>query len=353
MLTPDRLIFVVSAPRTGSTLLSQVLNGTSQIHAPPEPHLIPPLAHLGFYGNVDKAPYDPLQSAKALRHVIQQLPHQEADYLAALRAYTDTLYERLLPPNKGYFLDKTPANALCLPFLGKLYPNARYIVLSRHPAALFASYAESFFGGDYEAAVAFNPILVRYIPAIAAFLRQSDIPFLHVHYEDFVATPEQSLSRICAYLNVPFEPTALNYQPPPPGLGDPVGLKQYRRPHAHSIDRWGAELAAHRLRYEVVARQIAQVDPSDLEILGYPLRHFWKPMEEADPAGWTPRKIDLDRFQAQRRGLRWLKKLAHPGSGLHQGLSSARFYMDVLIRDTFADYRHAPKTHPKKPISEE
>lgn len=355
----ERLIFLVGPPRSGSTLLMRVLNATDQIYSRPEPHLMGPLAHLGFYGNVDKAAYDQLQAADAIREIVRDLPGGEADYTRALRAYADTIYEGLLrlSPRAGserherYFLDKTPANALVLPFLGAVYPRARYIVLTRHPAAIFASFAESFFDGDYEAAVRFNPVLVRYIPAMARFLRQKDVPFLHVKYEDLVTEPERTLERICAYLEIPFDPGALDYtrkRVDGKGLGDPVGVQKHARPVSSSKDTWGAEFAANPDRAEVVARQIAMVEPADLETWGYPLDTFWKPMQDADPAAWKPRKIALDRFQKQRRLLRWLRRAA-TGSAFGRVLGKVRFACDVILREGFADYARLPM--PERPPS--
>lgn len=339
----ERLIFLVGPPRSGSTLLMRVLNATSKIYSRPEPHLMGPIAYLGLYDKVDKAPYDELQAAEAVREIVKDLPGGEADYLDALRAYSDGVYGRLLALSKNnerYFLDKTPANSLLLPFLGKLYPRAKYIVLTRHPAAIFASYAESFFDGDYEAAATFNPILVRYIPAMARFLRQTEVPFCHVRYEELVTDPEGTLKKISAYLDIPFEPDALNYKKKAvegSGLGDPVGVKKHDRPVASSKDTWGAEFAANRDRYEVVARQIAVVDPADLETWGYPLETFWKPMEDADPASWKPRKIELDKFQKQRRLLRWLRRTAKT-TALGPLLQKLRFACDVILREGFSDY---------------
>ena len=159
----NKLIFLISTPRSGSTLLMRVMNATSYIYSRPEPHLIPPLAHLGFWETVEKAPYDQLQSQQAIREIVECLPLGDKGYFDACRAYTDSIYSQLFQAEASsknlYFLDKTPANALVLPFLTKLYPKARYIVLTRHPAAIFSSYAESFFDGDYDAAVNFNPIL--------------------------------------------------------------------------------------------------------------------------------------------------------------------------------------------------
>ena len=50
----DRLVFLIGSPRSGSTLLSRVLGAHPAIFAPEEPHLITPLAHLGYYDSVGK-----------------------------------------------------------------------------------------------------------------------------------------------------------------------------------------------------------------------------------------------------------------------------------------------------------
>lgn len=115
-----------------------------------------------------------LRAVDAIRGFVAELPDGERDYLDVCRAYTDVLYGRALAKSgKQRFLDKTPAYGLVLPFLARLYPRAKYVVLTRHPAAIFCSFAESFFEGDFEAANVFNPILDRYgaraLPARAAF----------------------------------------------------------------------------------------------------------------------------------------------------------------------------------------
>lgn len=338
----ERLIFLVGPPRSGSTLLMRVLHATRQIHSRPEPHLVGPLAHLGFYANVDRAPFDHLQAADAAREFVRDLPRGEHDYLDALRAYTDVMYGRMLaaaPGGERYFLDKTPANALCLDFLGKLYPRAKYVVLTRHPAAIFASFAESFFDGDYADAAAFNPVISRYVPAMARFLRQTEVPTCHVRYEELVTAPEETLRRISDYLEIPFDPEALQYKRKEvaSGLGDPVGVNKHDRPVATSKDTWGAELAANPARREVVARQVAECEPADLATWGYPLDAFWAPMEAADPAAWRPRKLELDAFQRQRKLLRWLRRVArHPS--VSPWIDRLARVLTVVRREGFAEY---------------
>src|SRR5215470_6087924 len=131
-----------------------MIGAHSLIYSRPEPHLLTPLAHLGYYAKVDKAPYDHVLAAESVREFVAALPAGEQDYIDACRAYCDTLYARMLAtkPGKKFFLDKTPAYALVLDFIARLYPAAKYVVLTRHPLAVFSSFAESFFDSNYEAA---------------------------------------------------------------------------------------------------------------------------------------------------------------------------------------------------------
>src|SRR5260370_1766030 len=87
----SRLLFVIGPPRSGSTLLMRMLSSHSAIYSRAEPHLLTPLAHLGYYDTVDTAPFDHLQAAQAVREFVADLPSGEQDYLDAFRAYTDLL----------------------------------------------------------------------------------------------------------------------------------------------------------------------------------------------------------------------------------------------------------------------
>ena len=224
----ERLIFLIGAPRSGTTLLARMLGAHSAVHQRAEPHLITPIAHLGYYAKVQKAPYDPQNAEQAIRELVADLPRGEEDYLDALRAYADTLYGRLLAaaPGKRFFLDKTPAYALVLPFLTRLYPKAHYVVLTRHPLAVLSSWVESFFDGDYQVALDHNPLLARYVPALARMLRERPVPFVHVKYEELVREPETHFRRVCDHLGIPFEAEAIAYGEKgdaPTGLDDVTG----------------------------------------------------------------------------------------------------------------------------------
>jgi len=203
----DQLLFIIGSPRSGSTLLARMLGAHPEIFAPAEPHLLTPLAHLGYFERVDEAPYDPIIAQGGIRELVAALPGGEGDYVAALRGYTDAVYGAMRGASGArYLLDKTPAYALVLPFVATLYPRARYIVLTRHPLAVWSSYVESFFDGDHDTAHAFNPLLERYVPAIARFLREGAVPQCHVRYEQLVADPEAEMRKLCEFVEVDFAP---------------------------------------------------------------------------------------------------------------------------------------------------
>ncbi|MFT4977708.1 MAG: hypothetical protein ACI8S6_003615 [Myxococcota bacterium] len=327
----ERLVFLISAPRSGSTLLTRIVNATAHVHSRPEPHLITPLAHLGFWRRVHNAPYDPIVSQRAQRQLIAELPGGDADYLAACRAYTDAIYGPLLKSGgKRYFLDKTPAYALALPFLMQLYPRARYLVLTRHPAAIFSSHADSFFDGDDAAAARHNPVLARYIPPIAALLRDPPEHCLHLRYEDLVAEPEQALDRIGRLLGCSLDPAALDYQQAPlrgEGPGDPLGVHRHYRPVTESSDRWAREMADHPGRFEAIEAQLGVVAPEDLALWGYPEETLWASLDGSR----ARRRRRWDRFSVQRRVLLLGRALARR-RGVRQAVVSLRDGCELLLR---------------------
>jgi len=335
----NKLLFVIGPPRSGSTLLMRMLSSHSAIYSRAEPHLLTPLAHLGFYDTVDAAPFDYLQAQQSVREFVADLPSGEEDYLDACRAYTDILYGRMLEARgkgKPLFLDKTPANALVLPFITRLYPRARYVVLTRHPAAIWSSYANSFFDGDYVAARKFNPVLNRYVPAMARFVRERRVPFVRVGYEDLVQQPEAEMRRVFEFLGLPFEPETIEYgkhEHESKGLGDPLGVQQHTRPVTDSVEKWAHELTADPAKLAIVRDMVGLIDDADLETWGFPRATFFAPVEVAARAGARPPAPPplFDRYRLQRKLLVMLRRdIQHNAFG--RAVKRVRLVCDVLLR---------------------
>ena len=335
-----RMLFVISSPRSGSTMLERMLESHTMILGGPEPHLLTPLAHLGVWDKVDKAPYDHVLAAESQRLFIQNLPEKEQDYWDACRAYCDVLYGRYLgTTGKSVCLDKTPAYGLVLPFMMKVFPDAKYVVLTRHPLATFSSFANSFFDGDYQTAQDYNPLLNRYVPALASFLRQTRVPHIHVRYEDLVKEPEMWMERIYEHIGVPFEKDTIDYgskskgEGERKGLGDPIGVKQHSRPTTASVKKWVEDLAADESKLRLMQTIVDQLAPEDLETLGYPLDTLWQPFEEARGATVAPKKQKLSRYRLQRKAIVKLRAVAQKGGLVGKALKKIQLTCDVLLRE--------------------
>ncbi|MEM6533654.1 MAG: sulfotransferase [Myxococcota bacterium] len=333
-MATDSLAFILCTPRSGSTLLQRMLGAHSQIYTHPEPHLLTPLYYGGYFANVDAAPYDHINAGAALRELCEELPRGEEDYLDALRAYARTVYDRVREPTGlPIFLDKTPAYGLVASFVAKLFPNARFVVLTRHPMAIWHSQAHSFFGGDYRAALETNPLVEPYLASLGQFLREKPVDFVHVRYEDLVSEPETHMRRILSAWDLPFEPNTVEYgnaKHISKSYGDPMSVEKHRRPVVSSREAWASDLKSRPDALATARALIKRCNPEDLAAWGYPLDSFWDALGEADERATNP----LSRFNSY-----WLKRQVLLGlrrnigdNALGNTVRRVRYYCDVLLR---------------------
>lgn len=204
-------VFILSAARSGSTLLRAILGSHSQLYGPPEL----PLKHLGV-----RAESKWIQaSMEALRLTQEDLDKMLWDHVLA---------DVLARSGKPRIVVKTPANVLAWKEIANCWPEARYIFLLRHPGAAVASLRNSWnpdWHHQRESGTLDEAIrkALRYMNKVEE-ARQA-LNGLTVHYEELTGSPEAEVRRICDFLGLPFEPTMLDYGKFPhgrfaPGLGD-------------------------------------------------------------------------------------------------------------------------------------
>lgn len=138
----DRPVFIVSSPRSGSSLLFETLAKAPGVFAPPgESHVIiegikplHPAAH-GWESNR-------LTAEDATPAVTRQL---ERRFLDVLRDRDNDM--RL--PERLRMLEKTPKNSLRIPFLKAAFPDALFIYLYRDPRATMSSMLDAWRSGKF------------------------------------------------------------------------------------------------------------------------------------------------------------------------------------------------------------
>jgi hypothetical protein len=190
---PDRLIespvFLLSSVRSGSTLLRVILNSHSQICAPHEMHL----ANL-------KVSLSTENSEAAMTAI--GLDAEEIENLL----WDRMLHLVLTRSGKSVVVDKTPQNSFRWRRLERTWPQARYILLLRHPVRVAESMISAW--PKTEAASHYAKV-VRYADALDA--ARSNLDGFELRYEDLVADPVGSTQRLCEWLGVPWEEDMLRY----------------------------------------------------------------------------------------------------------------------------------------------
>src|SRR5262249_40497787 len=146
----ENLIFAISQPRAGSTLLQRILAAHPSIFATAEPWLmLHPLYALRAQGHT--ADYNAEWARAALKDFCDNLEGGEQAYLEALRGMGVSLYNQALQRSgRPCFLDKTPRYYQICPELRRTFPEAKFILLLRNPLAVLSSILTSWIHEDWE-----------------------------------------------------------------------------------------------------------------------------------------------------------------------------------------------------------
>ncbi len=173
-------IFIVGLPRSGSTLIEQILASHSAVEGTQELADIPRIV-AGLQGR--SAPGDPPAYPQALlRLTSADLRRLGEQYLRDTRAYRAT--------GRPRFIDKMPNNFRHLGLIHLILPNARIIDVRREPmACCFSNYKQLFAHGQTFTYGLED--IARYYRTYLELMQHWDevLPgrVLRVHYEDVVA----------------------------------------------------------------------------------------------------------------------------------------------------------------------
>ena len=102
-------IFIISLPRSGSTLLQKILTVHKSINSVSEPWILLPLAGM-VKRDLVTAEYGQLTCSMALEDLINTMPRGRDDFNALIADYVRSIYMTVSDMNgTKYFLDKTPS----------------------------------------------------------------------------------------------------------------------------------------------------------------------------------------------------------------------------------------------------
>lgn len=290
-------VVILGVSRSGTTLLKEMLDRSSELAIPSESYFLPQLwdrhgaapdldaivADLGRLPRVREWGVDP----EAIRARIPAQPTFADVVEAVYRAYAEAC-------GKVRFGDKTPSYMQHLDLLERAFPGARYVHIIRDGRDAALSFLAMrrrprFSWARPRGLLGFACLWDEEVRGARRFgAGPAAGRYVELRYEDLVAEPESRLREVCAFLDLPYEPAMLTYHsdfradpredhprladPPTPGVRD-----------------WRTEIPpADVERFEAIAGPL-------LEELGY---------ERADPrpvrAARARARLERAAFRARR-----------------------------------------------------
>ena len=224
-------IFIVGLPRSGSTLLEQILASHPLVEGTMELSEVSDIAR----GIAD-----------------QRDTGDDYDYLPALELLPDSEWRRLgeryleltrvhRKTDRPFFIDKMPNNFAHLGFIHLMLPNARIIDARRHPlATCFSNFKQHFAMGQFFS-YGFENIGTFYRDYVELMAHFDTVLPGRVHrviYERMVEDTETEVRRLLDYCGLPFDPACLTFYDNPRVVRT-ASSEQVRQPiYREGVDHW-------------------------------------------------------------------------------------------------------------------
>lgn len=221
-------VFVVGMPRSGTTLVEQIIASHPQAEG---------VGELMDIGNLAMSLPRRLGASEPFPRCVEQLDRATLDRLA--EGYLARL--RSLAPDASRVVDKMPHNFRYLGLINLLFPKARVIHCRRDPVdTCLSCYFQDFTGShDYARDLAILGRYYRQYERLMAHWRKVlSLPVLEVRYEDMVADQERMSREIIAFLGLPWDDACLHFYKTRREVAT-ASFEQVRRPvYKSSVQRW-------------------------------------------------------------------------------------------------------------------
>jgi tetratricopeptide (TPR) repeat protein len=224
-------IFVVGLPRSGSTLIEQILASHSQVEGTMELPDVAILArHVGSRTTRPEAPAYPRALTKFSAEEMAALGQR---YLGQTRIQRKT--------SAPFFIDKMPNNFTHVGFIHLMLPNAKIIDARRHPLGCCLSGFKQHFARGQNFTYDLTEIgryYRDYVELMAHFDEALPGRVHRVFYENMIEDTEREVRRLLEYCGLPFEEGVLRFHENQRAVRT-ASSEQVRRPiFREGMDQW-------------------------------------------------------------------------------------------------------------------
>jgi tetratricopeptide (TPR) repeat protein len=223
-------IFIVGLPRSGSTLIEQILASHSKVEGTHELADVPRMV-VELQGR-DWQLENPRYPAVLAQMASEDFRRLGEKYLDDTRSYRS---------GKAHFIDKMPNNFRHVGLMHLMLPNARIIDARREPMACCFGNLKQLFAHGQEFAYGIEDI-ARYYLTYLELMRHWDAVLpgqvLRVQYEDVVTDLEGSVRRILDHCGLEFEPSCVEFHRTERSVRT-ASSEQVRQPiYREALEQW-------------------------------------------------------------------------------------------------------------------
>jgi tetratricopeptide (TPR) repeat protein len=201
-------IFILGFPRSGTTVVEQMLSAHPQISAGDE---------LPFVNEITGAMPRTLNSPMAYPEALAELwMGDRREGLDELRDYylQRVLQLGILEPGARWFTDKMPLNETHLGLVALMFPRAPLIHVLRHPLdvvlSVFSNHLTHGFYCGYALETAARHY-VRVMELVQRYRSEMTLRYLPIRYEEIVDEQEESVRHMLDLIGAPFDPCCLEF----------------------------------------------------------------------------------------------------------------------------------------------
>ena len=201
-------VFIVGFPRSGTSLLEQIIGSHPQAA---------PAGELLFIGDISQTRAQEITGSELPYPdlLLDEAAPLDAPKLQAMRDYYLSGVESLgvTDSNTRWVTDKMPHNALHVGLISVLFPEAPIIHISRHPfnSCLSAYFSNFKSGHRYTSSLESTAQHYKHIMDMLEHYRAIGIKFLEMHYEDLVTDQENTTRKILEYIGMPWDDACLQH----------------------------------------------------------------------------------------------------------------------------------------------
>jgi hypothetical protein len=324
----EKPIFIVGAPRSGTTLLAAMLASHSRLSCGPETHFFRWLSNtdvqqltapdqwpdnaLEFVCSISRTNFSDDQRSLLIDHYqlsrdqIRTHLNIQSPSVAAMLSSVTALYMQQM--GKKRWAEKTPDHIEYLQLIRTFFPQAQIIRILRDPRDVILSLSKVSWG---VASLLEGAIFWKRQDDLSRNFFEIDPHSYSLRFEDLILSPKIELEKLCQFLGEAFEPAMLDTSQ----TGKQLNSRNvaWKSKSSQPIDRSRIEVWRSELT-DAQNKMIESLLGDRLTAYGYPLENTFPRLGEVFPRFSTAAKYTEALEQVASKGVRFWKTSANEPS---------------------------------------